>query len=69
MDYWTEQQVYKFKILETLETLTQSAISNSMLLKKYGNNYTVYFHNLNDNKYYKATLKHKCLISNIREDI
>ena len=56
----------KNKVIERIEALTKHAISNSILIKPNGKHKTVIYYDCELNKYMKCTLKHDCLISNIR---
>lgn len=62
-----------FKIVEQLEAITKkSTISNHILFtnrstSKKQNVFTIQFFDYENRKFYKATLKHGCLIGNIRE--
>lgn len=61
--------IYVSKIIEALEKITGFSVSNSILLKPNGKNKTILFTSFDENghaKKMKATLKHECLISNIR---
>ena len=62
-----KEGIYTSKIVERLQAITKATVGNHLLFSKRGNKYTIKFYNCDDCKYYKATLEHKCLISNIRE--
>ena len=64
----TKKQIpLKTEIVKKLEAITKNIISNNILFKNNGKNLTVIFYNCCSEKYFKATIKHGCLISNIRE--
>ena len=57
----------KQQIIERLEAITNSSIASDVLFKRNGKNWTIIYFNCSTNKHFKATVKHSCLISNIRE--
>lgn len=58
----------KFQIIKSLEAITKHIISDSILIKPNGKNKTCLFYDCTTNKRMKCTIKHGCLIGNIRED-
>ena len=68
-----EYGIYQSQIVESLEAITKSTISNHILCtnrstSKNTNVLTIKFFNCDNGKFYKATLKRGFLISNIREE-
>ena len=59
----------KWTIIERLQSILKVNVSNNILFKRNGKNWTITFYNCDTEKYYKCTLKYGCLISNIREGI
>jgi hypothetical protein len=55
------------EIVKRIEAITKHAVSDSILIKPNGRNKTVTFYDCTLGKYYKCTVKHGSLISNIRE--
>lgn len=69
----SEYGILKNQIIESLEAITKSSISNNILFtnrstSKKTNVFTIKFFNYDNRKFYKATLKYGFLISNIREE-
>lgn len=58
-----------FQIIESIEKITGHIISSSITIFPNGKNKTIRFFDCELNKYFRCTLKHDCLISNIREDV
>lgn len=57
----------RVNIIERLGAITNSSIASDILFKPNGKNWTVLYYNCSVGKHFKATVKHGCLISNIRE--